>query len=71
MERIKRFKDFNESQDATLTSTMSIQTQNAATGLNSYDPFTAQRLDQVDVIGDITKDTVGEVEEEDDDETDD
>lgn len=65
MERIKRFKDFNESQDATLTSTMSMRTPNAATGLDSSNPFTTQRLNQVDVIGDITKDAVGKVEEED------
>ena len=73
MERIKRFKDFNESQDATLTSTMSMRTPNAAmsSGMNTSNPFTMQRLNQIDVIGDITKDAVGEVEEEEDDETDD
>ena len=74
MERIKRFKDFNESQDAMGSSTMSMRTPNAAmsAGLNRENPFTAQRLNQVDVIGDITKDAVGKkVEEEDDDETDD
>lgn len=71
MERIKRFKDFNESQDPMGSSTMSMRTRNAATGLDSSNPFTTQRLNQVDVIGDITKDAVGKVEEEDDDETDD
>ena len=68
MERIKRFKDFNESQDAMGSSTMSMRTPNAATGLNSSNPFTTQRLDQVDVISKITQDAVEEEETEDDDE---
>ena len=71
MERIKRFKDFNESQDPMGSSTMSMRTRNAATGLDSSNPFTMQRLNQIDVIVDITQDAVEEVEEVDDDETDD
>lgn len=70
MERIKRFKDFNESQDATLTSTMSMRTPNAAMspGLNRKDPFTEQRLIQNGVISKITQDAVDEIGEDEENE---
>ena len=72
MERIKRFKDFNESQDPMGSSTMSMQNNGAASGnLNMVDPFTTQRIMQTKIVGKITQDAVEEVEEEDDDENDD
>jgi hypothetical protein len=66
MERIKRFKDFNESQDPMGSSTMSMRTPNAAMsgGMDSSDPFTKQRLIQNGVISKITKDAVEEIEDE-------
>lgn len=69
-ESIKSFKDFNESQDAMSSSTMSMRTPNAAMsgGMDSSDPFTTQRIMQTKVIGKITKDAIEEVEEEDDEE---
>ena len=64
--RIKRFKDFNESQDPMGSSTMSMRTPNAAMsgGMDSSDPFTKQRLIQNEVIRKITKDAVDEVEDD-------
>jgi hypothetical protein len=68
--RIKRFKDFNESQDAMSSSTMSMRTPNAAMsgGMDSSDPFTKQRLIQTKVIGKITKDAVDDVEDNEEEE---
>lgn len=68
--RIKRFKDFNESQDPMGSSTMSMRTPNASMsgGMNSSDPFTTQRIMQTKVIGKITKDSVDEVEDDQDEE---
>lgn len=69
--RIKRFKDFNESQDPMGSSTMSMRTPNAAMsgGMDSSNPFTTQRLMQTKVIGKITKDAVDAVDDgEDEDE---
>jgi len=68
--RIKRFKDFNESQDPTLNSSMSMLTPNASmsAGMDSSDPFTTQRIMQTKVIGKITKDAVDEVEDDQDEE---
>ena len=70
--RIKRFKDFNESQDPMGSSTMSMRTPNAAMpggGMDRSNPFDKQRLIQNEVIRKITKDAVDEVEDgEDEDE---
>jgi hypothetical protein len=70
MERIKRFKDFNESQDPMSSSTMSMRTPNAAMsgGMDSSDPFTKQRLIQTKVIGKITKNAVDEFEDNEEEE---
>jgi hypothetical protein len=72
-ESIKSFKDFNESQDAMSSSTMSMRTPNAAmsAGMDSSDPFTTQRIMQTKVIGKITKDAIEEVEKEDEEENED
>ena len=71
--RIKRFKDFNESQDPMGSSTMSMRTPNASmsAGMDSSDPFTKQRLIQNEVIRKITKDAVDEVEDDEDEENED
>ena len=62
MERIKRFKDFNESQDPTASSTMSMQNNGAASGnLKMDEPFTTQRIMQTKIVGKITDPVVKEI----------
>ena len=60
--RIKRFKDFNESQDPMGSSIKSMQNDGAASGnLNMADPFRSQMARQGNFINKITDTTVKEI----------